>query len=159
MWKVSKCSLADDMALSKHSKVDLSESKPRFTNRNSNELYDIMENNNAANTKQATKSNLKIFMGYLAEKGLPKLEEITNTDLPKILFILFYGELRKTSAELYNSRASNAYKLALTYTHTHTHTDLISSWMCTSPRQIKSIVQRGVKNHQRIWEGLNIFYS
>ena len=46
----------------------------RFAELSESELSTILEENDAENTKKATKVTLHIFRGYLQEKGLRKAE-------------------------------------------------------------------------------------
>ena len=46
----------------------------RFAELSECELSTILEEKNAENTKKATKATLKIFRGYLQEKGLREAE-------------------------------------------------------------------------------------
>lgn len=52
------------------------------------------------NTQRATKNSVKILQDYLAEKKLSKLEDITDENLPNILYD-FYSDLRKVDGGNY----------------------------------------------------------
>lgn len=59
---------------------------------------EILEKRKRPNTNRATKLWFACFTEYLEEKELPKVEEISNDDLPKILE-QFYTEVRKKEAK------------------------------------------------------------
>ena len=50
----------------------------RFAELSESELYTILEEKDAENTKKATKVTLNIFRGYLQEKGLREAELLTS---------------------------------------------------------------------------------
>ena len=75
-------------------------SKVRFASTSDQEKTKLLDDRNAKNTRRATKNNIKVLTDYLTEKQLPSLDQLTDDDLPEVLFN-FYSNLRKVYGELY----------------------------------------------------------
>ena len=72
---------------------------PRFKNSSTEERESILAGRNSDSTNKATKSILKTFAQYAQEKNIAQLDEISEDDLPEILF-RFYSDLcRQDGAE------------------------------------------------------------
>ena len=69
-------------------------SKVRFASTSDQKKTKLLDDRNAKNTRRATKNNIKVLTDYLTEKQLPSLDQLTDDDLPEVLFN-FYSNLRK----------------------------------------------------------------
>ena len=66
----------------------------RFKNISKEKKEEIIRNSKAANTNKATDLWMNCFSDYLAEKELPKVQDIATDELPTILSD-FYVEVKK----------------------------------------------------------------
>lgn len=80
--------------------VEDDENEDRFASKSEKEKDDLMGDRHRQNTKRATKNSIKILIDYLKEKKLPPLTELTDEDLPNILYD-FYCNLRKVKGGSY----------------------------------------------------------
>ena len=65
----------------------------RFGSTTEEEKENILQDCNAKNTNQATKSSLNCFIEYLVVKNLPEIDLLTNEQLPDVL-LDFYTNMR-----------------------------------------------------------------
>ena len=68
------------------------------------EMNSLLQGRNVANTNKATRSALKSLNDYIDAKGLPKLKDTPNIDLPSLLE-KFYADARTKSNEVYHTQS------------------------------------------------------
>ena len=99
----------------------------RFKTVNTKEKQEIIRNSKAENTNKATELWMNCFTEYLEEKSLPKVTDITNIELPKILSD-FYVEVKKK--DRVTSAKTKAKKKLTTAKSSKTEEYKNSSLMC-----------------------------
>ena len=98
----------------------------RFTAKSEQEKADILEGRNAKNTKRATKSNMKTFLDFLREKGLPDLEDMDVKQLANVLED-FYANLRRLDGEDYKLQSIKCIRAGINrWTKANRNIDIIS---------------------------------
>ena len=98
----------------------------RFYSKTPEEITKILDERNSRNTKRATKCNLKIFTDYLAEKGLPTLEQLDLEELPAILQT-FYPNLRRLNGDDYKLQSMKCIRAGINrWTKSNRNMDIIS---------------------------------
>ena len=118
------------------SKLLSPDNNSRFYSKSNDEIKSILEGRSAKNTKRATKSNIKTFVDYLSEKGLPTLDQIDMADLPEILEN-FYPNLRRINGEDYKLQSLKCIRAGINrWTKEHRNTDIIADVRFTKVNEI-----------------------
>ena len=118
------------------SKPILTEQKNRFASKSEAEIALILDGRNAKNTQRATKSNIKTFHDYLAEKSYPELHEINMEELPEILEN-FYPNLRRIDGEQYKLQSIKCIRAGLNrWTKANRSVDIIKDVKYTKANEI-----------------------
>ena len=73
---------------------------PHFANLNAVKQQELLDKRQSDKTRMATKSYVKLLEEYLEYKSMKQLEEITDTELPQVLFS-FYTNVCKEDGEIY----------------------------------------------------------
>ena len=98
----------------------------RFGSKTDEQKIEILDGRNAKNTKRATKSNIKTFLEYLQEKGLPNLEDLDVNQLPNILED-FYPNLRRVDGEEYKLQSIKCIRAGINrWTKANRNIDIIN---------------------------------
>ncbi len=85
-----------------------------FVSISDEERQKLLDARQSSNTRQQTKSYLKILGDYLREKSLPKLEEHDNAALPEMLST-FYANVRKEDGDFYKLQSLKCIRTSINW--------------------------------------------
>ncbi len=98
----------------------------RFATLSDEQQQELLENRQSKITRDQTKSHLKILNEYLNQKNIGKLDDLSDDELPDILFG-FYTSVRREDGEMYKLQSLKCIRASINrYTKEKHNLDIIA---------------------------------